>query len=110
MELVYLQVTPDAKLLTVRRLFLGLKNLNCKQRTPAVLARDASPLRVKNAPACYRAPRCPDPEFPPKIPKNYSPGRNSGTPKNTEKIPKMGIFGVFRAFFFVFSGIRESRL
>ena len=64
---------------------------------------------IKNAPTCYRAPKWPDPEFPRKILKNYPPGRNSGTPtkypKNTEKIPKIRIFGIFRVFFWYFRGI-----
>ena len=63
---------------------------------------------IKNAPACYRAPRCPDPEFPPKIPKNYPPPAEilepQKKPKNTEKIPKTGIFGYFFGIFLVFSG------
>ena len=68
---------------------------------------------VENAPACYRAPRWPDPEFPRKIPKKYPPARNSGLPEFTPKIPRkyrkkypqntkndrfwyfFGIFGVF---------------
>ena len=37
--------------------------------------------KVKSAPTCYRAPRWPDPEFLPKIPKKYPPARNSGTPR-----------------------------
>ena len=64
---------------------------------------------VKNAPTCYRAPRWPNPEFPRKIPKKYPSGRNSGTPrkypKNTEKIPKMRIFGILGVFFRYFQGI-----
>ena len=62
--------------------------------------------RIENAPTCYRAPKWPDPEFPRKIPKKYPPARNSGTPrntpkiprkyrKNTPKIPKTRIFGIF---------------
>ena len=64
------------------------------------------PSGIKNAPTCYRAPRWPDPEFPRKIPKKYPSGRNSGTPtkypKNTEKIPKIRIFGILGVFFGIF--------
>ena len=64
---------------------------------------------AKNAPTCYRAPRWPEPEFPRKIPEKYPPARNSGTPrkhpKNTEKIPKMRIFGNLGVFFRYFRGI-----
>ena len=35
----------------------------------AFFGRPDFPSRVENAPACYRAPRWPDPEFPQKIPK-----------------------------------------
>ena len=58
---------------------------------------------LKNTPTCYRAPRWPDPEFPRKIPKKYSPGRNSGTPRKYPKIPKKYLkyaFWVFSWYFF----------
>ena len=71
-------------------------------------------IRLENAPTCYRAPKWPDPEFPRKIPKKYPAARNSGLPeftpkmprkyrKNTPKIPKMRIFGIFSFIFGVFS-------
>ena len=72
-------------------------------------SRFKTPLRFKNAPTCYRAPRWPDPEFPRKIQKKYPSGRNSGTPrkypKNTEKIPKVRILGTLGVFFWYFRGI-----
>ena len=73
---------------------------------------------VENAPTCYRAPRWPDPEFPRKIPKKYPPARNSGLPeftfkiprkyrKNTPKIPKMPILGIFSVFSGYFLGVQN---
>ena len=69
----------------------------------------------ENAPACYRAPRWPDPEFhekyrkntprpeildsqnfPRKIPRKHR--------KNTPKIPKMTVFGIFSVFCGYFLG------
>ena len=48
---------------------------------------------LKNAPTCYRAPKWPDPEFPRKIPKQYTAGRNSGTPrKYPENTKKKSVF------------------
>ena len=75
---------------------------------------------VENAPACYRAPRWPDPEFPRKIPKKYPPARNSGLPefalkiarkyrKNTPKIPKMTVFSLFSVFLGHFLGVPKFR-
>ena len=75
---------------------------------------------IENGPTCYRAPKWPDPEFPRKIPKKYPPARNSGLPeftpkiprkyrKNTHRIPKMRIFGIFSVFFWYFLGVPEFR-
>ena len=83
---------------------------NSAQKTPS----------FENAPTCYKAPKRPDPEFPRKIPKKYPLARNSGllefTPKmprkyrkNTPKIPKMCIFGIWGVFFRYFLGVPEFR-
>ena len=60
---------------------------------------------VENAPACYRAPGWPDPEFPRKIPKKYHSGLAEFTPKiprkyqkSTSKIPKFAVFGISSVF------------
>ena len=76
---------------------------------------------VENALTCYRAPRWPDPEFPRKIPKKYPPARNSGLPeftpkipkkyrRNTPKIPKMTVFGIFSVFWGIFWGVQNFGL
>ena len=73
---------------------------------------------IENAPACYRDPRWPDPEFPRKIPKKYPPGLKFWTPgiypQNTPKIPKkypkiqkMSVLVFFRYFRGIFFGFQN---
>ena len=58
---------------------------------------------VKNAPTCYRAPRWPDPDFPPRTPKKYTPNRNSGTARKYPENTQNGHFWYFGGFSSVFS-------
>ena len=65
--------------------------------------------KFENAPACCRAPRWPDPEFPQNAKKMPPPGpkfRNPPKyPENTERIPQTGFFWYFGGILGAFWGI-----
>ena len=74
------------------------------------------PLSVENAPACYRAPGWPDPEFSRKSTEKYPLARNSGLPEFAPKIPKKypqntpnHRFGIFSVFLGYFLGVPKCR-
>ena len=111
----FLSTKPD------RKLFSGIK-LRMSRPTALLEQFGARVRHVENAPACYRAPRWPDPEFPQKKSEKVGPRPKFWNPK---KIPQkyrkntktmiFGILGVFFGIFGVFSGhfrgkVRESRI